>query len=68
MPLRNDLWIISPGDLKKIINFCSNFIYKYNLQVTCTAEKWSFSLRFSSVNVADSAGNSGFGHIYWGNP
>ena len=30
-------------------------------------KKWSFPLRISSVNVAKSAGNSGFGHIYWRN-
>ena len=31
-------------------------------------KKWSFPLRISSVNVAISAGNCGFGHIYWRNP
>ena len=30
--------------------------------------KWSFPLRISSVNVTKSAGNCGFGHIYWRNP
>ena len=33
----------------------------------CT-KKWNFPLRISSVNVTKSAGNSGFGHIYWINP
>ena len=31
-------------------------------------KKWSFPLRISSVNVTKSAGNWGFGHIYWRNP
>ena len=30
-------------------------------------KKWSFKLRVSSVNVTKSAGNWGFGHIYWRN-
>ena len=30
-------------------------------------EKWGFPLRIFSVNVTKSAGNSGFGHIYWRN-
>ena len=33
----------------------------------CT-KKWNFPLRISSVNVTKSAGNRGFGHIYWRNP
>ena len=32
------------------------------------AQKWSFPLRISSVNVSKSIGNCGFGHIYWRNP
>ena len=31
-------------------------------------KKWSFPLRTSSVNATKSAGNCGFGHIYWRNP
>ena len=31
-------------------------------------EKWSFPLRIFSVNMTKSAGNCGFGHIYWRNP
>ena len=31
-------------------------------------KKWSFPFRTSSVNVIKSAGNWGFGHIYWRNP
>ena len=30
--------------------------------------KWSFPLRISSVNVTKSAGNCGFGQVYWRNP
>ena len=30
-----------------------------------TAQKWSFLLRISSINVSKSAVSSGFGHIYW---
>ena len=29
--------------------------------------KMKFSIRLYSVNVTKSAGNSGYGHIYWGN-
>ena len=28
-------------------------------------KKWNFLLRISSVNVAKSAGDCGFGHSYW---
>ena len=28
-------------------------------------KNWSFSLRISLVNAAKSAGNCGYGHIYW---
>ena len=31
-------------------------------------KRWSFQLMISSVNVTKSAGNCGFGHIYWRNP
>ena len=31
-------------------------------------KKWSFPLRIYPVNVTKSAGNCGFGHIYWRNP
>ena len=31
-------------------------------------KKWSFPLRISSVNGTKSAGNCGFGNIYWKNP
>ena len=30
-----------------------------------TAQKMKFPLKNSSVNVTKSAGNCGFGHIYW---
>ena len=39
-----------------------------HLHFTHTAWKWSFPLKISSVNVIKSAGNCGFGHIYWRNP
>ena len=31
-------------------------------------KKWSLLLRIFSVNVTKSAGNCGFGDIYWRNP
>ena len=31
-------------------------------------KKWSFLIRIFSVNAAKSAGNCGFGHIYWRDP
>ena len=33
-----------------------------------TAQKWSFPWGTCSVNVTKSAGNCGFGQIYWRNP
>ena len=41
--------------------------YAANLAITLH-KKWSFPLRISSVNVTKSAGNCGFGPIYWRNP
>ena len=41
-------------------NYKTNYISLY--------KKWSFPLRIASVNVTKSAGNCGFGHIYWNNP
>ena len=35
------------------------------LGITALHKKWSFPLRISSVNVTKSAGNCGFGQIYW---
>ena len=37
------------------------------LAATTTAQKWSFPLKISSVNVTKSAGDCGFGYIYWRN-
>ena len=31
-------------------------------------KRWGFPLRISSLNVAKSAGDCGFGYIYWRNP
>ena len=44
----------------------SRIYYSKNLQ--SVHKNWSFPLRIFSVNVTKSAGNSGFGHIYWKNP
>ena len=41
---------------------------KLKLNVVSIYKKWSFSLRIAWVNVTKSAGNYGFGHIYWRNP
>ena len=40
----------------------------HQLKYGVTAQKWSFRLRISSVNVTKSTGNCGFGQIYWKNP
>ena len=48
--------------------FSRSFILRINYSITYTAQKWSFPLRTSSVNVTKSAGNCGFGQIYWRNP
>ena len=42
----------------------SDLLYQSNLQNMVHR----FLLRISSVNVTKSAGNCGFGHIYWKNP
>ena len=44
---------------------CGNFI---EVVYWTLHKKWSFPLRISSLNVTKSAGNCGFGHIYWRNP
>ena len=46
------------GDPDKDINMLIHSLHK----------KWSFALRIASLNVTKSAGNRGFGHIYWRNP
>ena len=45
--------------------FCSSSPF---LQLPDTAQKWSFPLRISSVNLTKSAVSCGFGLIYWRNP
>ena len=44
-------------------NICLEIIMFFSLH-----KKWSFLLRISSVNATKSAGNCGFGHVYWRNP
>ena len=55
----------------KILLSISNLLYQIfngnNLRFTLH-KKWRFSSRISSVNMTKSAGNCGFGHIYWRNP
>ena len=41
--------------------------FLFQTRSECTAQKWSFPLRISSVNVTKSAIFSGIGHIYWRN-
>ena len=36
--------------------------------IRLSAQKWSFPLKNSSVNMIKSAVSCGFGHIYWRNP
>ena len=43
----------------------SRIYYSKNLQ--SVHKNWSFPLRIFPVNVTKSAGNGGFGHIYWTN-
>ena len=70
--------IISEGSKKSIgkkvqyINKRNTSIRKYIKNILVESEqqlslhkKWSFPLRIHSVNVTKSAGNRGFGHIYW---
>ena len=39
----------------------------YRIYYSKIYKNWSFTLRIFSVNVTKSAGNGGFGHIYWTN-
>ena len=57
------------------INFTVNLgragksiIEKAKETVWDTAQKWSFPLNISSVNMIKSTGNCGFGHIYLRDP
>ena len=53
----------------KLLYCISNFhIFVKTLPGISTAQKWSFLLRISSVNVPKSGASSGFGHVYWRNP
>ena len=54
---------------------CQNPVVKYHSKSIMKAlkelklrKRWSFPFGISSVNVTKSAGNCGFGHIYWRNP
>ena len=62
-------------------NCCTRITYFYRAEETVymtllflwsgvypLPKQWSFSLQISSVNMTTSAGNCGFGHIYWRNP
>ena len=61
LPKRGDY---SPHRIK------ASFLWESPLKILKNTlhKKWSFALRISSVNVTKSAGNSGFGQIYWRNP
>ena len=49
---------------KKSWIFMIIFLIYVKKPVQTLHQKWSFPLRISLINVAKSAGNSGFGHIY----
>ena len=61
---RNKVEAIQERCLLAVLN---DYLSNYS-QLLPLHKKWSFPLRISSVNVTKSAGNCGFGHIYWRNP
>ena len=54
--------------LRTIASELKKLFFILNLLNDALHKKWSFPLKISSVNVTKSAGNCGFGHIYWRNP
>ena len=57
--------IFCPFDANSSLRIRGVFL---DLSLFFTLQKWSFLLRMFSVNVTKSAGNCGFGHVYWRNP
>ena len=69
-------WIILKPFISCFSNLLMYFCYRFSAFICTaffwtrkwyTAQKWSFPLRISSVNVNKSV-SCGFGHIYWRNP
>ena len=55
--------------LKNQLKVIKNYLHeKLTTLFYHTAQKWSFLLRISSVNVTKSTASCGFGHMYWRNP
>ena len=66
--LENESWVIQKGSHFRKTFLSPNFTLFVSIQGAQTLQKkWSFPLRISSVNATKSAGNCGFGHIYWRN-
>ena len=66
MFLVNYCWI--SGRQSLLFSISKNKIDHIPLMLPTLHKKWSFPLRIFSVNVTNSKGNCGFGHIYWRNP
>ena len=66
----NDFYLLTTFSKCSILDVCQGSEYA-SVSICrnwpALHKKWSFPLRISSVNVAKSAGNYGFGHIYWRN-
>ena len=62
----------SPYSLAKKVLESRKLILLFHMSSTrglpSTAQKWSFPLRISSVNMSKSTVSCGFGHIHWKNP
>ena len=64
-------WVTYVKDVRGSPRSASEYTKNNSLSTLISStlhKKWSFPLRISSVNVTKSAGNSGYGHIYWRNP
>ena len=56
-------WLYSNMELSSIKDF-----HNFKKSMSALHQKSYFPLKFPPVNVTKSAGNCGFGHIYWRNP
>ena len=60
------IYILCPGRYHSVSSPQQVFVNSVICYIS--AQKMNFSLKISSVNATKSAGNDGFGHIYWKNP
>ena len=62
------LWIFTNSIIYSSISTETASVTNFSAyNITSTAQKMKFSIKYSSVNVTKSAVFCGFAHIYWGN-